>query len=128
MQRQTRQRDAIQEAIEASDRPLSPREIHLLAASGHPGLNIATVYRTIKDLLLEAQIARVDLPGETARYELAGKAHHHHFHCKRCDRVFELAGCSFNRAAKIPRGFRMQGHEVIIWGLCDACNGRRPRP
>lgn len=124
MQRQTRQREAIQEAIERSDRPLSPQEIHAQAAAALPGLNIATVYRTIRDLLEEAWIARVELPGEAARYELAGKAHHHHFHCKQCDRVFEIDGCLLSRAARMPRGFTMEGHEVIIWGLCDACNGR----
>lgn len=127
MQRQTRQREAIQEVLEVADRPLSPREIQLLAASGLPNLNIATVYRTLKELLGEAAIARVELPGESARYERSGKAHHHHFHCRNCDRVFELSGCAFVRSAKIPRGFRMQGHDLVVWGLCAACNARKDK-
>jgi Fur family transcriptional regulator, ferric uptake regulator len=125
MERHTRQREAIRDAIESGGRPLSPREIHLQAAKNLPGLNIATVYRTLKELLVEKTIARVELPGEAARFELAGKGHHHHFHCKRCDRVFELNGCALGRTTKVPRGFRMEGHDVIVWGLCDACNGRR---
>lgn len=126
MLRQTRQRDAIQDVLTRSEHPLSPREIHGQATRDLPGLNLATVYRTLKELLEEAWLARVELPGEAARYERAGKAHHHHFHCKRCDRVYELDGCALSRAAKIPRGFLMEGHEVIIWGVCEACNSGRP--
>lgn len=122
MRRQTRQREAIQEVFERSARPLSPREIHAQAARDLPALNLATVYRTLKELLEEAWLARVELPGEAARYERSGKAHHHHFHCKRCDRVYELAGCPLGRATQVPRGFSMEGHEVLIWGTCEACN------
>jgi len=42
------------------------------------GIRIATVYRTIKDLLGEGWLAQVDLPGQASRYEVAESAAHHH--------------------------------------------------
>ena len=43
MSRKTPQREAIREAIEAADRPLSPQEILELAQRAVPQLGIATV-------------------------------------------------------------------------------------
>jgi hypothetical protein len=45
----------------------------------------------------------------------SGKAHHHHFLCDRCSRVFELTGCvpSVNRRA--GRWFCLSRHELVLY-------------
>ncbi len=73
MDRSTRQRDAIRALFTPEGRPLSPKEIQERADREAPGISLATVYRTVKALEELGEIVRVDLPGETARYELAGK-------------------------------------------------------
>jgi Fur family transcriptional regulator, ferric uptake regulator len=121
MERNTRQRQVIRQVFEEVDRPLGPQEV-LLAGQVHtPGLGIATVYRALKDLVEEGWLALVDLPGEPSRYEMAGKSHHHHFRCRTCDRVFEIAGCPANIKQLTPRGFYLEGHEVVLYGICTAC-------
>jgi Fur family ferric uptake transcriptional regulator len=121
MERNTRQRDAIRGAFEEADRPLSVQEAHALATRSVRGLGIATVYRSIKSFLEEDMLEVVELPGEPPRYELTGKDHHHHFRCRRCDRVFDIAGCSGSLQSKLPKGFRVETHEVILYGRCAAC-------
>ena len=66
----------------------------------------------------------VELPGAAARYELAGKHHHHHFHCRRCDGVFEVDACPAGIRGLLPRGFRLEGHEIVLYGLCARCGAR----
>ena len=120
--RNTRQRRAIREAFALADRPLNPNEVLELAATDEQGVGIATVYRNIKALVEEGWLTTVELPGESARYELAGKAHHHHFHCKGCGKVFELAGCLTGFKALAPPGFQVTGHEVLLYGTCQTCS------
>jgi Fur family ferric uptake transcriptional regulator len=122
--RNTRQRRAIRDAFVTADRPLNPNEVLELATSGHEGIGIATVYRNIKALVEEGWLTTVELPGESARYELAGKAHHHHFHCKHCGKVYELTGCLTGFKAMAPPGFEVTGHEVLLYGSCNTCNMR----
>lgn len=124
MIRSTRQRRAIQKAFERASRPLGPKEVHDAAVDEVPGLGIATVYRTIKELVDLGGIVPVDLPGESTRYELSGKHHHHHFRCRSCDRVFEIEACIQNFRADVPAGFRLEDHEIVLYGLCAECAGK----
>jgi Fur family ferric uptake transcriptional regulator len=121
MIRRTRQRAAIRDAFEAHSRPLSPEEVLEAAQSAVDGLGIATVYRTIKSLLEESWLAEVQLPGQPSRYEVAGKSHHHHFHCRKCGKVYELDGCNGHLDEGVPDGFRVTGHDVLVYGFCDFC-------
>ena len=121
MERDTRQRRAIRKVLETTGRPLSPLEV-LAAAHRHvPGLGMATVYRNLKAMVQEGEIVAVDLPGEAARYEPAGKSHHHHFRCRRCDRLFEVMGCRPAGVGRPPRGFVAESHEVVWYGRCASC-------
>lgn len=119
--RRTQQRDSIRRALEDAGRPLSPAEILEFARAGTPSLGIATVYRTIKGLVEQGWAVSVDLPGEPPRFELAGKHHHHHFICRRCDRTFELDGCT-GVLPRLPRGFAVESHEIFLYGSCAECS------
>jgi Fur family transcriptional regulator, ferric uptake regulator len=121
MQRETRQRKAIRRALTEAGHPLSPKEIHEAAGNLVEGLGIATVYRNVNALLEEGWLVAVELPGEAPRYERAGKEHHHHFHCRKCDRVYEVEGCPGNIKAVTPAGFQLERHEFVLYGLCLGC-------
>ncbi|MCU0227614.1 MAG: transcriptional repressor [Bryobacterales bacterium] len=119
--RSTRQRRAIREVFEEAKRPLSPEEVCRMAKDKVEGLGIATVYRTIRTLMDESWLVPVELPGEAARYEISGKDHHHHFHCRRCGKVFEIYGCLGGYTNLVPEGFQLESHEVILYGACSEC-------
>lgn len=121
MERNTRQRGAIRRAFQRAERPLSTNEVLTLARTEVNGLGIATVYRNIRTLLDEGWLAVVELPGQSPRYELHGKGHHHHFHCTRCDRVYDVGGCNGSVDAMIPAGFVLEGHTIVLSGLCAEC-------
>jgi Fur family ferric uptake transcriptional regulator len=121
MERQTRQRAAIDRVFSEHQHPLDPREVLAAARKQVPSLGMATVYRTLKALVVEGRVVEVVLPGEHIRYEAAGRTHHHHFHCRLCLKIFELNGCPGNFARLTPRGFRLDDHEVVLYGRCDTC-------
>ncbi len=121
MERRTVQREAIKQVFKKTSRPLTPQEILERAKQQVPNLGIATVYRTVKSLSEDGSIVPVDAPGEPTRFEGAGKKHHHHFSCRRCGRMFEMAGCPAGIAAMVPEGFVMDGHEFLVYGRCKDC-------
>ena len=66
-------------------------------------------------------IAQVDLPGEPPRYESAGKAAHHHFQCKSCNRVYDVPGQLQSAQELAPEGFLISGHLLMLYGQCSTC-------
>ena len=121
MERNTRQREAIRQAFAAAGRPLGTHEILIAAKRDVPGLGIATVYRNLKALIDDGWLQPVELPGEPARYEPVGKGHHHHFHCKTCDRLYDVVGCVGSFKALVPKSFELDRHEVVLYGRCADC-------
>ncbi|NLH48965.1 MAG: transcriptional repressor [Myxococcales bacterium] len=133
MDRQTNQRRAIRAVFREQSRPLDPREVLLLAGKTAPQLGLATVYRTIKALLAEGFLVPVITPKGSTSYEIAGKSHHHHFHCRHCGKAFEVPGCVGQLARLVPPGFVLEDHELLLYGRCLACReqavpGKRNRP
>lgn len=121
MERNTRQRTAIREAIVKAARPLLPQEVLDAAQADAPGLSMATVYRNLKALLDDGELRAVLLPGENPRYETAGHGHHHHFQCTNCQRVFEVHACPGDLASLAPPGFTVEDHDLTLYGRCGEC-------
>lgn len=121
--RYSRQRDVILQVIRDAPGPLTVQEIFDLSEVQLSSLGIATVYRTLK-LLQETNLVRtVILPTGESRFEPAELGHHHHFHCRSCDSVYDLDACP----VRIPRdkpyagGFVVEDHEVTLYGTCPKC-------
>lgn len=121
MERSTRQREAIRDALSEAGRPLTPQELLQTAQAQVPGLGMATVYRNLKAMVATGALATVQLPGQAPRYEMAGQGHHHHFQCTACERVFEVQGCPGNLNHLAPQGFEVIGHELTLFGHCGEC-------
>jgi Fur family ferric uptake transcriptional regulator len=121
MQRKTRQREAIRDIFEETDRPLNPDEVLARATKRVPGIGQATVYRALNALQQDGSIVPVVIPGMPPRYESAKLGHHHHFCCHDCGKVYELNGCPYDGSVKPPPGFAVDRHEVILYGVCAGC-------
>ncbi len=150
MERHTRQRQAVVDALMCSGQALSPQDLLEQAKIAVPTLNLSTVYRQIKGLQDAGQIVRVELPGQPPRFEMAAHAkaptavvhehaahamagrassahadaasqHHHHFHCTACDRVFPIHACPGPMNDLAPPGFEVQRHDLTLRGRCASC-------
>jgi Fur family transcriptional regulator, ferric uptake regulator len=122
MERSTRQRIAIRNTIEQSERPLAPLEILAIAQDEVPQLSLATVYRNLTLLQEAGEISTVLLPGDSARYESVHLGHHHHFQCKTCQKVFDIPGCVGDLLNAVPTGFVVEHHEITLYGTCSQCS------
>src|SRR5262249_27675270 len=119
--RNTAQRRAIERVLIDGARPLAPQEVLAAAQSQTPGLGLATVYRTLRAMVEDGRLRAVEMPGQAQRYECAGIPHHHHFQCTSCGKVFDIEGCALAVKPDLPKGFKLEDHEVFLYGRCDAC-------
>jgi len=120
-QRRTKQQTTIEAIFDRTERPLNPQEVFDLASAEIPSIGMATVYRALNHMVDADQLRVVELPGQTARYESAGLNHHHHFHCLKCDRVFDLDGCMLKADLNLPKGFVVRSHDITLSGICPDC-------
>ena len=122
MIRKTQQGKVVSDVIEHAGRPLTPLEVHELASQKIPRLGIATTYRHLRKLTEDQQVVGVDYPGQPPRYEWADGKDKVHFACRCCDKLFALEDTTGDiPPAKAPKGFKVQGFEVMLYGICPQC-------
>lgn len=126
--RDTKQRQAIKQAIEEANRPVGPKEILDIASSYVPNLGIATVYRNIKVMVDQGELDTVDLPGQASRYQIPSDQKQNLFICQKTDRVFALDTNGTNGVSlDLPEGFSADHYKLIIYGECSLPSKRRRR-
>ncbi len=121
-ERSTRQRRIIRSVFDDAERPLSIEEVLDAATRGRHTVSLSTVYRFVRALVEDGSLSVFELPGLGAFYELSGKAHHHHFSCLHCKRVYELNDCISVDKLALPTDFQAVSHDLTVAGVCAACN------
>jgi len=104
-----------------AEQPLTAREVFRRARRKIPSVGLATVYRALRRFVAAGQIRIVEIPGAPPHYESASRRHHHFFLCQHCKKVFDLIGCVRDVIGLAPDGFRVQQHEIVLYGECAAC-------
>ncbi|MFZ1955978.1 MAG: transcriptional repressor [Desulfobacterales bacterium] len=84
-------------------------------------MNQSTVYRNLKLLVEKGWLRKINHPARGPPYERTDKDHHHHFHCRSCNKVYELPGCALNENESTPEGFMTEKHEIFLFGVCTTC-------
>ena len=90
-----------------------------------PSLFLFTPHLLSKNFSLVSennQVVGVDYPGQPPRYEWADGQDKVHFACRACNKLFALEDTTEDTPpAKAPKGFKVQGFEVMLYGICPEC-------
>ena len=99
--RQTRQKDAIRDALNGCDEFISAQELHRKLEDRGEHIGLATVYRQLN--------------------ALAG--HHHHLVCTNCGKTVEIESPSESwlKGISDKYGFTIERHTLEVFGLCEDC-------
>ena len=128
MERNTRQRSAIRDAIAQADRPLLPQEVLEAAQHDVPGLGIATVYRNLVTLAEQGFASRTDLGDHVWRFELLDEGGHEgprhaHYVCTDCGEVSCMKEVEVEMVSPATRpGAPGKVSEILFKGVCDKCD------
>ena len=121
--RVTPQRLLIHRALRELDRHVTAEELLGAVSERLPNASLPTVYSTLEVFEQLGAVRRVPVRGGPVLYD--PRPHpHQHLHCRRCGAVQDLDTEVDARpalAAARKRGFRPDGAELVVSGLCSAC-------
>jgi Fe2+ or Zn2+ uptake regulation protein len=121
--RNTQARQLIVEFLKQRTKPTTAKEIVEHVSETRPDINKSTVYRFIKALTEDGQLATIQVPGKSAVFEMRTKDPHYHFTCERCDEVVCLGRESSQVKKLVPRGYSISQEQLVLSGVCPACKG-----
>jgi Fe2+ or Zn2+ uptake regulation protein len=127
--RNTKQRQAIFEAIEGHGGHLTADEIYRLVKRHFPHLSLGTVYRNLRALVARGDLRELDFGMACAYFETT-KDSHYHLICRVCwsitdaDIPIERRLQSVVGQASKLGGFRIEEHRLDFIGVCAACQSK----
>jgi Fur family peroxide stress response transcriptional regulator len=127
--RNTKQRQAILDAIESHGGHLTAEEVYGIVKPLHPLLSLGTVYRNLRVLVEQGAVRELDF-GMAITYFETTKDHHYHLVCRSCSGIadvemeLEKKLMSLVEKAKGVDGFRIEEHRLDFVGICKACQAK----
>jgi Fe2+ or Zn2+ uptake regulation protein len=125
--RVTPQRSVILETVSHLGGHPTVTEVYRHARGRLPGLNPATVYRTLESLQAAGLVDAMD-DGGPARFSLRDLDHpHHHLVCSECGAVAELDPApvaGFASQVRRRTGFHLQTDHLTLPGRCRRCQSQ----
>lgn len=122
--RNTRQRAAVSQALDARSEFTSAQELHELLRKDGVDIGLTTVYRCLQALAQAGDIDQLINDDGEAVYRRCGSQHHHHLVCRECGTTVEIEGPTVETwAHKVAdeHGFTDVRHTVELFGRCPAC-------
>ena len=106
---------------------LSAEDLHALLLQNQIKISLATLYRTLKFLVLNSLLRELDFGEDHKHYELSSvKKHHHHLICNNCGMTIEFHDEKLIKMAKSiaekQNRFKGLDYQFKIFGLCEKCS------
>jgi Fe2+ or Zn2+ uptake regulation protein len=119
----TPQREAVLQAIRASDEHLTAGEVFEAAKRSLPSISFATVYNSLRYLTEAGLVREINQGKGASRYDRE-LARHDHAVCTRCGKLvdFDLpATVELMRAAARRSRFKPESVHLTLRGVCPDC-------
>jgi Fur family ferric uptake transcriptional regulator len=113
------------EILETSKkRHMSAEDVYKALLDMGEEIGLATVYRVLTQFEDAGLVARLNIEGGHAVFEMADGTHHDHLLCVSCHRIEEFVDEVIEerqRAIATEKGFEMTDHSLYIYGVCKKC-------
>lgn len=126
--RQTRQGDAVKQALKDLRGFSSAQDVYACLRSDGDSIGLSTVYRHLQALAGQGVVDVIQTAEGEATYRFCGisteQPHHHHLVCRRCGATEEIQARAVEKwaaetAAKY--GYIDIDHTVEVFGICASC-------
>ena len=119
----SRQREAVLAYLRSTTSHPTAEKVYLNIRREFPKVSLGTVYRNLNLLAEQGEILRLRCGDGVERFDAAVEPHHH-FICRECGRVLDLAvnlAPDIDREAGEKFSGEIEGHEFYFYGKCDQC-------
>ncbi|HEY3998372.1 MAG TPA: transcriptional repressor [Candidatus Xenobia bacterium] len=124
----TPQRRAIFEALENNTQHPTAEQVHDMVRARMPDVALGTIYKVMQELVDMGELLELNFHGDRSRFD-PNVSDHSHIQCQGCGRLQDVPQLfpSLSVPSELARGFRIDRHEVVFYGLCPEClAGRKP--
>ena len=119
----TRQRALILELLHSTSGHLTAHEVFALARQRMPSIARGTVYRNLKLMEQDREIARLEMPAGPDRYDRT-TAPHGHLYCDGCGELQDIPVVGLVREIENVIGTKVRSYQLTIHYLCPACRAK----
>ena len=102
-----------------------------LPRKGQPGyVSRPTVYRTLGEFVDAGLLRKFELDGRAVYEHDYGYPQHDHLYCNQCQKLIEFKMdelVELRSHVARDHGFRVTGHRLIVYGICEQCAKSRRR-
>ncbi|MCR5763071.1 MAG: transcriptional repressor [Treponema sp.] len=125
--RYSAQRDLILKIMDGNKNHPTADEIYDLARQADPHISRGTVYRNLNLLVEKGQVLRISVPNNADHYDSTLRQHYH-FHCIRCNCVYDIPDFDLSEIINVERklsgaGYKSICHSIVFEGTCPNCSG-----
>jgi Fe2+ or Zn2+ uptake regulation protein len=127
IRRLTKQRQTILHILRGTKKHPTADVIYDEVRKLFPNISKGTVYRNLKILREQGDIAELKLSGHASRYD-GRPERHYHFRCEHCGQVFDLekpVDTALDGRIAGETGFQVWYHRLEFRGLCNECQAQQ---
>lgn len=122
----TPQRRTIFEVLENATHHPSAEQVFEDVRRRLPDVSLATVYKTLKELVQMGEIQELNFHGDRSRFD-PRVDRHSHLKCEACGRLddVDLDFADLSLPRKHRAGYEVHRHEVVFHGFCPDCRSAK---
>ena len=120
----TRQRALILELLHSTSGHLTADEIFALARQRMPSIARGTVYRNLKLMEQDREIARLEMPAGPDRSDRT-TAPHGHLYCDGCQKLTDIPVVGLVRELEAAIGTEVRSYQLTVHYLCPDCRRKQ---
>ena len=120
----TRQRALILEIMRSTPGHLTADEIFAQARQRMPNIARGTVYRNLKLMEQDHEIARLEMPSGPDRYDRT-TAPHGHLYCDGCRSLVDIPVGGLVRELEAAIGTEVRSYQLTVHYLCPDCRRKQ---
>ena len=114
----------ILELLHSTSGHLTADEIFALARQRMPSIARGTVYRNLKLMEQDREIARLEMPAGPDRYDRT-TAPHGHLYCDGCQKLTDIPVVGLVRELEAAIGTEVRSYQLTVHYLCPDCRRKQ---
>ena len=90
-------------------------------------LSLGTVYRNLNELVELGKILRINVPGDSDRFDKM-LVKHSHFFCEKCKSILDINEINLNDVVneiEINNNIKILSNQISLYGICSKCQEKK---
>ena len=121
------QRNLVYDIIQVScDHPTADM-VYLRAKQTMPKISLGTVYRNLNELVELGKILRINVPGDSDRFDKM-LVKHSHFFFFLCKSILDINEINLNDVVneiEINNNIKILSNQISLYGICSKCQEKK---